>query len=751
MGEVHVLGIRHHGPGSARSLLKALAVIQPDCILIEGPPDADEVLALAGHPDMKPPVALLVYAPDEPKKAVFSPFAIFSPEWQAIQYALSHQLPVRFMDLPQTYQLAMARDKPPEETENGEEGEKEEIRFDPLGALAKAAGYQDGERWWEHMVEQRLDGTDLFDAILEAMTELRRTAEFPASAIGPHEDLREAYMRNTIRAAQKEGYQQIAVICGAWHGPALVDLPPASHDNALLKGLKKTKVNATWIPWTHGRLSVWTGYGAGVWSPGWYQHLWEVDGQAVAISWLTKVSHLLRGEDLDAATAQIIDAVRLAETLTALRDRPIPGLQELNEAALTVFCFGSEKPMQLIQHKLIIGEQMGEVPDETPTVPIQQDLQREQRRLRMRPQATKTTLSLDLRKPTHLESSHLLHRLQLLGVEWGKQEKMQGKQGTFHEVWQLLWQPELTIRLIEKSPFGNTIYDAASGFAVHTADTSPDLPTLTVLVNLLLLSDLSEVVVHVVQRLQEVAALTGDVRLLMAGVPPLADVLTYSNVRKTDASMVSDVIDGMVARIWIGLPGACAMLADDAAEEMFKTLLSFHSAVRLLQNPDHLASWHGVLQHLVKQENIHGLIAGRSCRILLDSQIVDDRETARLMRLALSTVNEPAQIAAWIDGFLRGSGLILLHDQTLLQILDEWVASLDENTFIALLPLLRRTFSSFHEPERRQIGEMIRGKGIKKRGRRGKNEDGPMIDQERANAVLPIIAQLLGLEMEQKA
>jgi hypothetical protein len=350
-----------------------------------------------------------------------------------------------------------------------------------------------------------------------------------------------------------------------------------------------------------------------------------------------------------------------------------------------------------------------------------------------------------------LERSHLLHRLQLLGVEWGKQEKVQRKQGTFHEVWRLHWQPEFTIRLIEKSPFGNTIYDAASGFAVHTADTTPDLPTLTVLVNLLLLSDLSEVVVHVVQRLQEVAALTGDVRLLMAGVPPLADVLTYSNVRKTDASMVSDVIDGMVARIWIGLPSACAMLADDAAEEMFKTLLSFHSAVRLLQNSDHLASWHGILQHLVKQENIHGLIAGRSCRILLDSQIVDERETARLMRLALSTVNEPAQIAAWIDGFLRGSGLILLHDQTLLQILDEWVASLDENTFIALLPLLRRTFSSFHEPERRQIGEIIRGKGIKKRGRRGKNEDGSMIDQERANAVLPIIAQLLGLEMEQKA
>jgi hypothetical protein len=38
---VHVLGIRHHGPGSARSLGAALAALAPDVVLIEGPPDAD--------------------------------------------------------------------------------------------------------------------------------------------------------------------------------------------------------------------------------------------------------------------------------------------------------------------------------------------------------------------------------------------------------------------------------------------------------------------------------------------------------------------------------------------------------------------------------------------------------------------------------------------------------------------------------------------------------------------------------------
>ena len=88
-----VYGIRHHGPGSARSLRAALAEQQPDVVLIEGPPEADGLLELAADEQMRPPVALLGYVPGEPKKAAFWPFAVFSPEWQAIRYALGAGMP----------------------------------------------------------------------------------------------------------------------------------------------------------------------------------------------------------------------------------------------------------------------------------------------------------------------------------------------------------------------------------------------------------------------------------------------------------------------------------------------------------------------------------------------------------------------------------------------------------------------------------------------------------------------------------
>jgi hypothetical protein len=103
---VEVLGIRHHGPGSARSVLAALDALRPDTVLIEGPADADPLLGFVSSAGMTPPVALLGYATDDPGEAVFWPFAIFSPEWQALRWAAEHRATARFCDLPSTAVLA---------------------------------------------------------------------------------------------------------------------------------------------------------------------------------------------------------------------------------------------------------------------------------------------------------------------------------------------------------------------------------------------------------------------------------------------------------------------------------------------------------------------------------------------------------------------------------------------------------------------------------------------------------------------
>lgn len=786
---VHIFGIRHHGPGSARSLWQALTQLQPDIVLVEGPPDAEAVLPLLIDPQMRPPVALLVYAPENPQQAAYYPFAVFSPEWQAIHYGLTRQIPVRFMDLPQTHRFAMGMG----DGEDGEDGEKglgnreEELaqdntptsqpptpnpHDDPLSLLAQAAGYSDGERWWEHLVEQRQDSTELFAAILEAMTVLRSHIE--TNPHFPLESYREAYMRKTIREAEKQGFQRIAVVCGAWHAPALATMPPAKADVALLKGLPKLKVEVTWVPWTYGRLTISSGYGAGIASPGWYQHLWEMGNRGIgergwgtgdrkkigdvetptpqpptpvpsitSIRWITKVARLLRKQDLDASSASVIEAVRLAETLAALRDRPLPGLPELNEATQTVLCFGDALPMQLIHQQLIVGERLGKVPVETPMIPLQQDLQRQQKRLRLKPVATETTLELDLRKPLDLERSHLLHRLNQLQIPWGRQQLTGNTKGTFRESWRLQWQPEFAIHLIEAGIWGNTIETAATTWTCDRANRA-NLPDLTKLIDQTLLANLSQAIAHLMTRLESEAAVASDMSHLMNALPPLVNVMRYGTVRQFETTTVGHVVNGLITRICIGLPIAVASLDDDAATQMYQQVNDVNGAIVLLQQPDALGMWQQVLVQLADQQGLHGLVAGRCCRLLFEAGVFQPDETARRLGLALSTASEPAQAAAWIEGFLTGSGLLLLHNLTLWQVLDDWVTQLSSETFTAILPLLRRTFSTFAAPERRQMGERVRQGGEWGAGAGGWKKVGNF-DNDRADTILPLLTQLLGI------
>lgn len=732
--ETHILGVRHHGPGSARSVGAALDAIRPDSVLVEGPPDADDLMALIAHAEMHPPVALLVYRPDEPKRAVFFPFAAFSPEWTAIRWACKNQVPVRFMDLPQRHWLALEPEKKADAAPD--ENSEERKRSDPFALIAEAAGYSDGERWWEEQFEKRHAGPDIFQAVIELMTAFRE-----GQPIEPLDAKREAWMRQTLREEQKLGREKIALVCGAWHAPALATLPTVKSDTELLRGMPKVTVAATWLPWTHRRLTYASGYGAGIRSPGYYEHLWTLaEPASLAIHWMTRVARLLRDEDLEGSPASVIEATRLADAMASMRGFAMPGLAEFNESAQAVFCFGDATPMRLIRERLTVGDALGAVPEEAPQVPLQRDFQKETKRLRLPAEALDKTLDLDLRKPGDLDRSRLLHRLRLLRVEWGKTTQARGK-GTFRETWKLRWEPELEVALIEAAPWGNTMEQAAARFAMDRAVQAEALPELTTLIESVLLADLRDAVEPVMRQLENKAALTSDVNHLMDALPPLATVLRYGDVRQTDTSMIGHILTGLVARVCAGLPAACSSLSDETAAEITKRVNNTHSSLTTLAEEPLRQPWIETLSKLADDDSVHGLVTGRSTRILLDDAAIDtDMAAARLSR-HLSRANAPAQAAAWLEGFLSGSGLVLLHQPTLWGLIDAWLSSLTPEHFMEIMPLLRRTFATFAMPERRQMGELAKqGEGASHIAAPA-NDD---IDEARANLVLPTLAALLG-------
>ena len=757
---LHLLGIRHHGPGSAALLRQALDALDPACILVEGPPEADALIPFVAEPGMKPPIALLIYAIDDPSAASFFPFAEFSPEWQALRWALDHKRPVRFIDWPAAVSLAFSK-------LDEDEPQSEVKRSDPLDLLAEAAGYEDGEAFWNSLIEQSggqsatqpghagEHALSVFAAIEAAMT-ASRACEHEAGTLADREkarhERREAYMRIQIRQALKEFEGAIAVVCGAWHLSALRAPAKSADDKALInslpKDLPKIKVEATWVPWTDSRLSYRSGYGAGVLSPGWYRHLWSLYGEdesptaeQFASLWQAKTASMLRKEGYPAPTASAIEAARLALGLSALRGVQVPGLAEMREASLATLCYGGEVALGLIERKLFIGERVGEIDERVPQMPLARDLAQWQRKTRLKPEDLEQEVRVDLRTDAGLLKSTLLHRLNLIQVPWGKLLEAEAGRGTFREVWMLRWVPELSVSLAEALIHGVTIEQAAGNRTLERAKASNSVTELAELIRAALVADLPEAATSCIQRLQEAAIHASDITDLMAAIAPLVRVLRYGNARKMPEDALRALVLAMSAEVNAGVRVGSHNLDQDPATARVQAMRAYDEALGIFADVSLSENWRRQLGLMVEDDQVAASVAGLSLRRLHDLLVWDLHAVAAAFSRHTSD-QELQKAGAFLESFLSGGSEVILQDQPLLQLIDAWLCELNEQDFIEALPLLRRSFAGFDGVARRRLMETI--------------DKGPMVgsgvnsmpDMEHDGAfaeALPLLYQILGI------
>lgn len=702
---VHYFGIRHHGPGSARALVAALDALAPSHVLIEGPADCSDLLPLLADPGMVPPVALLAYAEDAPESASFWPFADYSPEYQAVLWAVRNRAEMALIDLPVSWRVPPKDEDEVIEAEDAPEAGIEAapenpLLHDPIGALAAVAGYDDGESWWRDVIEENPEPGPVFAAVADAMHAVRAETAPPE----PFEAAREAHMRLEIARIRKDATGPVAVVCGAWHVPALQEKHALKDDRALLKGAPKRKIAATWAPWTSPRLATGSGYGAGVTAPEWCGHLWTAPPDTVAIRWLGRIIELLREDGHIVSTASLIEAQRLGHTLAALRDRPAPGFEELRDATVACLCHGQWTQWHSIAARLLIGDTVGEIPETVPRAPLLEDLARQQKKARLKPEALDKDISLDLRTDSGLFRSTLLHRLTILGVRWGEQTDPGRSRGTFRERWRLRWEPEYAVGLVENIVHGPTIEQAARGKTIAALHDTRALNALAQLTRDAMTAQLPDAVTVGIARLSDRAGVTDNCGELLTTLPPLADLVRYGEARATDTASMEDLLRRIAVQGALALPYAVRSLDEAAARMMTDAVRQADGAIRLAElGVDDLTVWEDALEALLTDAQASRLVAGAAAQLLFAADRLEPEEASDLLGRMLSPGVEVADAAAFFEGFFEGSCERLLYDADLRGALDTWLISLDDDTFTAYLPLFRRVFSALDKTQRGRL------------------------------------------------
>lgn len=702
--EVRIFGIRHHGAGSSRNLLNALDALQPDLMLIECPVDAQMLTPFVMQDLLIPPVAIMIWDKNDLTRYAYYPFTSFSPEWQAMQFAKKHDVHVRFFDLPQGISFVL-----PEGAIKT--GKMQALTNDPFSYMASLAGYDDPERWWDSFIEQDHDGITIFNTILEMMTEMRTATSYEKSSNA----VREAFMRNEIRSAIREGYQKIAVVCGAWHGPALAtwQQEKAAEDKALIRGHKKVQTACTWVPWSYNRIARHTGYGSGVISPYWYEALFEDPDKALS-KWMSRASQILQSMGHAVSPAHTIDATKLTLELTRIRNRNRPGINELFDAMSTTFCQGDESLIERMRTKLLEGENIGKVSDQIPMVPLYKDLEVAIKKARLQKDWKNQSLiekHLDLRKPTQLLASRLLHRMFLLEIPWGVElEPDHNPLGNFHEYWELQWLPDFEIKIIEASIWGNTIVEACHKYTMDKINEESQFSQLGQVLYTVLHADLPDLIGPVSDRIRDLGNVSEDVLLLMQITPPLIWSRRYGDTAQLNTSSVEALLDQLLPRICILLPAAVIQVADDQSKHYFTAISQLHHAIQLMDRDDILHRWMECLQKIAFQNPCNAIVKGMTLRFLLVKEVVEVNQIYLEIEYHLSTIADPFYPALLLEGFLYGGGWLLIHRPTLRDIVDQWMSSLDDDTFMNFLPILRRTFSTFTSSEKEVIYDLLFGR-----------------------------------------
>lgn len=714
----HIFGIRHLSPGGAYHLLRFLDEINPTAVLVEGPSDAEAELGFITAEKARPPLAILAYSVALPVRTILYPFAVYSPEYQALLWAHQHGVPAHFIDLPSGVFLALEYADPRADADGAPETDLGEL----YRRWAEIAGEPDHETYWERYFEHNLEPGAYRAAAREFGRSLREL-----SRDGRRETavnlVREAYMRRRISEIADTGHDpgRIVVVTGAFHTEALsLDLTPMTDRE--LAALPKLESRWTLMPYSYFKLSTQSGYGAGNQAPAYYEMLWEClrlgDPGRLPARYLATLAGHLRAAGTYRSPAEVIEGVRLADSLAALHGGCRPTLKDLRDAA--VVCLGHGHPVAIAQAAALteVGTALGELPEGVSRTPIQDDFYRALRLLKLERYKTAVAvdLDLDLRENRRVQSeaaayldlqrSFFLHRLVELGVSFAKPRPAAQQNATWAETWTLQWTPEAEIALVESTLRGETVELAAAFALQERLDGSAKVDEAAAVIGTSCACGLPAMMDKARVRLQQLAVDSGAFGEIAAAARSLAVVIGYGDIRRLDVAHFIPLLQQLFVKGALLLVDAAAC-NDEASHAVLAAVNAMHAvAVEHFRTIDE-ELWLSRLGELATRDDRNPRLSGYACAILLERNTIDEQSLAREVSRRLSPGIDADLGAGWFEGLSLRNRYALLSRAGLWAQLDAYLASLDPAQFRRALVYLRRAFGGFSPAEKRSIAETL--------------------------------------------
>lgn len=723
--------VRHHSPACAWHLRRAIQRYQPDCILVEGPENANPLLPVLADPASRPPLALYYSYRDsagllsEEKESYkcYYPFLACSPEYAALREAAERGVPCRFIDLPYG-EILLAT--------SGEKGlrsreEKHAYQDDYLlsrsrfvALLCQKAGLRSFEEFWEKYFEIRAlaMSTEEYVAQMHAYC-------LPARQETPQEQLeeegclaREAYMAQNIARAREE-FQRVLVVTGGFHTWGLLHPQPWQSSHSLPEGSQGVYP----MRYSMEAADALNGYASGMPSPGFYHKIWsilesetpELPYDKANLDFLVAAGRSLRREGFSLSAFDEICAMDMARGLAELRGKSQPGLYELQDAVLSCFVKGEEavaasEPLRVLR-KLLTGNQVGELCSQALVPPLVKDFDGQCKKFRLKLQGAmsqQVTLNI-FSSPRHRAASCFLYQTVFLECGFAQRQKgpdlLRGKdRNLIRETWKYKWSGHVAAALIDHSVSGATMEEACrTELNQRMARVSLAGEGAGLLVQGFLMG-LEDETQALTEKLEALLAVDGDFFSLAEACRHLNTLWELQDLyRQQEEDRLPRLLDVCFTKLAQLLPAMAGVKDDqlDSCIQICALLYRLSAGGPFARRRGQLLD---ALQRLTEDPDGNPALHGAALGLLYGADPQWKEEVFRTCAGYLRGTRERMLCSAqFLRGLFSTSRDLVLIDEGFTAMIDGLFARLTQEDFTALLPELRLAFSYFAPAETDRI------------------------------------------------
>ena len=728
--------VRHHSVACSYHLQKVMERYEPDCILIEGPEGANELLPIMADAESEAPFAVY-YSYQDSKGYVskeknaykcYYPFLDYSPELVAVRYGTGKGIHTAFFDLPYAEILIAC------EENKGLRKKTDKNNYNDDYYLAKNAffqwlvertGVRNFDEFWEKYFE--LNGLQMAtEEFVKNLLHYCVLSRMHSSKTELQEEgclAREAYMRANIAQAQKK-YKRILVVTGGFHTYGL--LQADAQEKYPLHNIEKEAQGVYLMSYSMEAADSLNGYASGMPFPNFYQQIYEQMQKEAAcqkayqdtvLRLLVKVGKEVRKKDGYLSTYDEICAYRMAQNLAGLRGKPYPGAYELWDSVLSSYIKGeynqaTKRPMEILA-KNLTGRQIGKVCKNAIVPPLVQDFEATGRSYRLKIGSsikTEVTLSIFSTK-RHRDISKFFYRMCFLDTAFAIRQKgpdirLKKDRNLIREIWSYKWSSQVISALIDASVYGGTLEEACTSLAFAKLKEELDAETATDLLIQMFEMGLAEQVTASIARIKQFIRKEEDFFSLVKAFSNILMLEELSSLYQSEMEM-----EPLLRVVYHKVMQALAHMAAVKEENLEETMEAVKTLNSLLGRKEYeadLDSYLDILQELLADEDLHPGLEGAIWGILYGRGLMRAEEAGRVCAGYMAgTQEKKRKIAFWLQGLFYTARDIVFAEKQFIEIIDGFVSSVEDAEFMQLLPQFRLAFSYFAPAEIDKLAEQV--------------------------------------------